>query len=99
VRWPWWLGAAVLLGSVALLRPSLLAPFNRLWTKFGLLLFAVVSPVVLAIVYYGCVTPIGWVVRLTGKDLLRLRYEPNAQSYWITREPPGPPPASLKNQF
>jgi len=84
---------------VAFLHPSLLAPLNRLWAKLGLILFAVVSPVTLAIVYYGCITPIGWLMRLTGKDPLRLRFEPEAKSYWVSRQPPGPAPDSLMNQF
>ena len=98
-HWPWWLAFAVLFTGVALVRAGVLAPFNRLWTKFGLLLFTVISPLVLAMVFYGCITPIGWILRLTGKDLLRLRIEPEAKSYWILREPPGPSPDTLKNQF
>jgi len=54
---------------------------------------------VLGIVYYGCVTPVGWLMRLSGKDPLRLRFEPERKSYWETRQPPGPPPDSLMNQF
>jgi hypothetical protein len=98
-HWPYWLAAAALFALVAFLAPGLLAPLNRLWTKLGLILFAVVSPVVLAIVYYGCITPIGWLMRCTGKDPLRLRFEPERKSYWISREPPGPTPESLVNQF
>src|SRR5262245_43426283 len=98
-RWPYWLAAAVMFAVVAFYRPSLLAPLNRLWTKLGLVLFAVVSPLVLGIVYYGCVTPVGWLMRLSGKDPLRLRFEPERKSYWEARQPPGPPPDSLMNQF
>jgi hypothetical protein len=97
--WPYWLTAGVIFASVALLRPGLLAPLNRVWTKLGLILVAVVSPVMLALVYYGCITPIGWLMRFTGKDPLRLRLEPEAKSYWVSRRPPGPPPNSLMNQF
>jgi hypothetical protein len=98
-RWPWWLALAALFAIMAQTCPRVLAPFNRLWTRFGLLLSAVVSPLALAVVFYLCIAPIGWILRLTGKDLLRLRFEPDAKSYWIPREPPGPPPGSLKNQF
>jgi len=98
-HWPWWLAFAAAFAIAAFIRPSLLAPLNRAWTRFGLVLFAVVSPVVLAIIFYGCITPIGWLMRLTGKDPLRLRLEPQAGSYWIHRQPPGPSPESLKNQF
>ena len=98
-RWPWWLALGVLFAVTAQTCPRVLAPFNRLWTRLGLLLFVVISPLVLGVVFYLCIAPIGWILRLTGKDLLRLRLEPDAKSYWIAREPPGPPPGSLKNQF
>ena len=98
-RWPYWLAAGVIFALVAFYRPSLLAPLNRLWTNFGLVLFAVVSPLVLGIVYYGCITPVGWLMRLSGKDPLRLRFEPERKSYWEARRPPGPPPDSLMKQF
>jgi hypothetical protein len=98
-HWPYWLAAAVMFALVAFCRPSLLAPLNRLWTKLGLVLFAVVSPLALGIVYYGCITPVGWLMRLSGKDPLRLRFEPERKSYWVSRQPPGPPPDSLMKQF
>ncbi len=98
-HWHWWLGGSALFALVALTHPRVLAPLNRLWTKFGLFLAAVVSPVVLGLVFYLCITPIGFLMRLFGKDPMRLRLEPEADTYWIHREPPGPPPESLKNQF
>jgi hypothetical protein len=69
------------------------------WTKFGLALHAVVSPVMLGLIFYLCIAPIGFLMRLSGKDPLRLRYEPDADSYWIKRNPPGPRPDSFQNQF
>jgi len=98
-RWPWWLAAAAVFATLAYMRPALLGPFNRLWTKLGLLLFKVISPVVLALIFFLCITPVGWIMRLAGKDILRLRFEPDADTYWISRQPPGPPPDTLKNQF
>lgn len=82
-----------------LLAPALLALPNRLWMRLGLLLNRIVSPVVLGIMFYGVVTPMGALMRLVGKDNLRLRREPREASYWVKREPPGPKPDSLKNQF
>jgi hypothetical protein len=98
-RWPIWLGLACVSVILALAAPQLLAPLNRLWTKFGLLLHRIVSPVILAILFYGCIAPIGFLMRLSGKDPLRLRYEPEAESYWIERSPPGPQPATFKDQY
>ena len=96
----WWcLALAAAFLAVALVRPGLLAPLNRLWTQFGLLLSKVVNPLVMALVFFVTVTPIGVAMRALGKDPLRLRFEPDAESYWIARQPPGPAPETMKNQF
>ncbi|MGH8570378.1 MAG: SxtJ family membrane protein, partial [Gammaproteobacteria bacterium] len=97
-RW-WAFGVAAVLAMIAALRPALLAVPNRLWIKLGLLLGRVVSPIALGVLFYGVVAPLGVVMRLTGTDPLRLKLDPSADSYWIPREPPGPPPDSLRNQF
>jgi len=76
-----------------------LAPLNRLWAIFGHLLHTAISPLLLGVLFYVCVTPIGVLMRLTGKDPMRQRFEPAAKSYWIIREPPGPAPETFKNQF
>ncbi len=95
----WGLGIAAAFALVALARPGLLAPLNRLWTRFGLLLHKVVSPLIMGMLFYLTVTPIGLLMRAMGKDPLRLRPDPDAASYWIERDPPGPPPETMKNQF
>lgn len=97
-RW-WALAVAVGLLPVALLRPALLAPFNRLWFRFGLLLHRIVSPVVLGLLFFLTVTPVALIMRVLGKDPLRLRMEPDASTYWIERTPPGPDPATMPKQF
>ena len=98
-RWPYWFGAAVVFALVAFTIPHVLAPLNRLWTKFGLLLHMIVSPVILGLLYYVFITPVGFLMRTSGTDPLRLRYDPDAESYWIRRDPPGPAPDTFKNQF
>ena len=85
--------------AVALVKPTWLAPLNTLWFRFGLLLQRVVHPIVLAVIYFAVVTPTGLVMRALGKDPLRLRFDPDATSYWIPRDPPGPEPESMKHQF
>jgi predicted membrane metal-binding protein len=91
------LAAAFLL--VALVYPRALAPLNRLWLKFGLLLYKVMNPLVLGLLFFVTIMPIGLLMRAFGKDFLRLRRDPTAKTYWIDRAPPGPPPQSMKNQF
>ncbi|HYB10420.1 MAG TPA: SxtJ family membrane protein [Alphaproteobacteria bacterium] len=95
----WSLGLAVLIVLVSLLTPRLLAPFNRLWLKAGLLLSKVVTPVAMGLLFVTTIVPMGLAMRLGGKDPLRRRFDPNAKTYWIQRMPPGPPPESMKNQF
>jgi len=85
--------------ALGLLRPPLLAPLNRAWLRLGLFLFEIVNPIVMFLIYATTVVPIGLWLRLRGKDLLRLRRDPAAPSYWIPREPPGPAPESMRNQF
>lgn len=97
--WPWTGGVAALFLAAALLRPAVLNPLNRLWLKFGLLLYKVMNPLVLGLLFFVTIMPIGLVMRAFGKDFLRLRLDSNAKSYWIDRTPPGPPPQSMRNQF
>jgi len=97
--WPWTGGLAALLLAAALVRPEVLNPLNRLWLRFGLLLHHVVNPIVMALVFFGAVWPTGLVMRWMGRDLLRLKRDPDTASYWIVRQPPGPSPETMKDQF
>jgi hypothetical protein len=95
----WALVGAAVFFLAALALPRVLAPLNRIWLRFGLLLHACISPVIMALVFYTTVTPIGLVRRLLGKDPLRLRFDPDAVTYWIERHPPGPAPDTMLRQF
>lgn len=95
--WALVLTAAFFLAALA--RPRILAPLNRLWLRVGLLLHACLSPVILGLVFYTTVTPIGLVRRLLGADPLRLRLDRDAVTYWIERDPPGPAPDTMRRQF
>ena len=97
-RW-WAVALAALFALIAFVRPASLAPLNRLWLKFGLLLGKVVSPIALGILFYGVLAPIGLVMRLAGKDPLRQKSNRSGDSYWLRRQPPGPPPGSMTRQF
>jgi hypothetical protein len=95
----WAVVLAVAFLIVALACPAVLAPLNRLWMAFGLLLHRIVSPIVLGIMFFGVITPMGLLMRALGKDPLRLRLDKAAGSYWIERTPPGPAPETFKDQF
>lgn len=94
-----WLIAAGVFAALTLVYSRALRPLNILWFKFGMLLHLILSPVVLGVMFYAVFTPIGWCMRLAGKRPLSLRFEPKAQSYWVHRRPPGPPPGSFNQQF
>lgn len=95
----WALGVAAAFLVAAFLAPKILRPLNVAWFGFGLLLSKVMTPLVMSIIYVVTVVPIGIFLRLTGKDLLRLQKNPEAKSYWIVRERPGPEKGSMKQQF
>ena len=90
--------AAVLFLLLALIKADVLLPLNKLWMRFGLLLGMIVSPIVLGIIFFGLFTPISLVMRLFGRDELRLRFKPE-QSHWLTREAASLQAESFKNQF
>jgi hypothetical protein len=78
--------------------PRLLGPLNRAWFSLGLLLGRIVNPLVLGVIFYVILTPVGLLTRAFGRDELRLRRR-RAATYWVERAPHGPPGDSFKNQF
>jgi hypothetical protein len=97
-RW-WAFGLAAVFALTAIAWPTCLRPLNRSWLAFGRLLHRVVSPLVMGAVFFVCVTPIAWIMRRRGKDVLSLRRRPEVESYWITRAPSEPASETMKRQF
>lgn len=95
----WALGLALAFLVAALVKPNLLKPLNLVWFRIGMVLHHVVTPVVMGLLFFVTVTPIGLIRRAAGKDSMRLRRDPALGSYWIERAPPGPAPETMKNQF
>ena len=60
---------------------------------------ALAGAVVLGVIFYGMFAPTGWVMRRAGRDALRRSFDPGMKTYWIERQPPGPPAEDLRNQF
>ena len=89
--------AAVILLLVTLVKSDALLPLNKLWMRFGLLLGMMVSPIVLGVIFFGLVTPIAMLMRLCGRDELRLKPTEKA-THWISRCEPIKS-ESFKNQF
>lgn len=95
----WALLVAAVFGAIALIRPSLLAPLNRIWFRFGMLLHKVVNPIILGLMFFVVLTPVAGITRLFGGKLLSLGYDKSLPSYWQRRSPPGPEPDTIRNQF
>lgn len=95
----WWFAPAGLFALLAFFWTAPLAPLNRLWARVGQLLHAIVNPLVMGLIFALAVVPTGLVLRLFGKDLLRLRRDPSASTYWVPCEAPASRPDAMKDQF
>ena len=80
---------------LGILNSKILTPLNKLWFKFGIFLGKIVSPIIMGIIFFFVVTPIGVLMRIFGKDILNLKYN-NNKSYWIEKTGPK---SKMKNQF
>ena len=80
---------------LGLFNSKILTPLNKLWFKFGIFLGKIISPIIMGIIFFLVVTPIGLLMRLLGKDLVNLKYN-NNKSYWIEKKGPK---SKMKNQF
>jgi hypothetical protein len=102
-RWsPWvllWAALGALMAALALWWPDALAGLNKLWLRFGLLLHRIVSPVIMAFLFYVTMLPIGLILRLFGKDVLHLKWDRKANSYWMKRADQRPQTESMRQQF
>src|SRR5689334_15620145 len=95
--WALLCGGLLIVAAVA--TPTFLAPLNRIWKRIGVLLSRIVSPIALGVLFFGVLVPTGLLMRLFGRDPMRLRFDRNASTYWIDRKPTGPAPDSMKRQF
>ena len=91
----WSLALCIIFLILGLINSSVLTPLNRLWTKIGIYLGIIVSPIVMGIIFFGVVTPTSFLMRLLKKDLLDLKFS-NKQSYWIIKKDPK---SKMKKQF
>ncbi len=91
----WSLAISIIFLLLGLINSNILTPLNRLWYKFGIFLGIIISPIVMALIFFLVVTPIGLTMRLLRKDLLNLKYN-KKKSYWIEKNGPK---SKMKNQF
>ena len=81
--------------ALGLFNSKILTPLNKLWFKFGIFLGKIISPIIMGIIFFLVVTPIGLLMRSLGKDLINLKYN-NNKSYWIEKKDTM---SKMKNQF
>ena len=91
----WSLIISIIFLILGILNSKILTPLNKIWFKFGLYLGKIVSPLIMGIIFFLVVTPIGLIMRLLKKDVLGLKYSYN-KSYWIEKKNPI---SEMKNQF
>ena len=91
----WSLLISLIFLILGLINSKILTPLNKLWFKFGIFLGKIISPLIMGIIFFLVVTPIGLLMRLFGKDLLNLKYR-KIKSYWIEKKGPK---SQMKKQF
>ena len=91
----WSLIISLLFLILGLINSKLLTPLNKLWFKFGIFLGRIISPIIMGIIFFLVVTPIGFLMRVLRKDVLNLKYNKD-KSYWIKNNGPK---SKMKNQF
>ena len=91
----WSLLISLIFLILGLLNSKILTPLNKLWSKFGIFLGKIISPIIMGIMFFLVVTPIGLIMRLFGKDVINLKFDSN-KSYWIEKTEPK---SNMKNQF
>ena len=95
----WAGGVAAAFALAAFARPQLLTPLNRLWFRFGLVLHHMVNPIVMGLIFFAAVVPVGVVMRMLGKDLLRLRRDPKPKATGSRASRRVREPGSMTRQF
>ena len=81
----WSILISIIFISLGILKSKLLTPFNKMWFKFGIYLGKFISPLVMMIIFFLIVTPIGFIMKIIRKDILNLKFN-KSLSYWIKRE-------------
>jgi hypothetical protein len=98
-HWALWSAVAVTFALTAWLQPVLLSPLNRLWFQLGLLMHRIVNPLVMGLLYFLAITPMGFLMRACGKRPLELKFQCTAPSYWIERSKSTRQPKSMGKQY
>ena len=91
----WALIVSIIFLILGILKSNILTPLNKVWFKFGILLGNIISPIIMALIFFLVVTPISFIMRIFGKDILNLKKNNNS-SYWIKKDKQS---VSMRKQF
>ena len=91
----WSLIISIIFLYLAIINSKILTPFKKIWIKLGMILGKVISPLIMGLIFFLIITPIGLIIRLFGKDLLNLKFN-KKKSYWIEKKEPK---SKMKNQY
>ena len=91
----WSLIISIIFLILGFMNSKILTPLNKLWFKLGIFLGNFIAPIIMGIIFFFVVTPTGIIMKLLGKDLIRLKKN-NENSYWIKKKDIK---SSMKNQF
>lgn len=94
-----WFAVAAVFAAMAWLWPAPLRPLNLVWARLGALLHRIVTPALMGVIFFGVFAPMGVLMRLLGKDPLRLRRDPQATTYWLACPDARSRPGAMKDQF
>mgnify|MGYP001490130186 FL=1 len=92
----WSIIIAIIFLFLGLINSKILTPLNKLWFRFGVLLGKIVAPIVMGIIYFVLVTPIGVIMKIFKKDILNLKIDKNKKTYWLKKDENK---QNMKNQF
>ena len=92
----WSIIIAIIFLFLGLINSKILTPLNKLWFRFGVLLGKIVAPIVMGIIYFALVTPIGVIMKIFKKDILNLKIDKNKKTYWLKKDENK---QNMKNQF
>ena len=92
----WSLLISIVFLILGLMNSKILTPLNRFWFKFGMLLGSIIAPIVMGVVFFIVVTPIGLFMKIMNKDLLNKKYDKKKITYWIKYNKPT---STMKKQF
>ncbi len=98
-HYPYLLAAAAAFGAPAVLFPTILLPLQKAWMALSIVIGFFMSRIIMTVLFYAVLTPIGVIMRMSGKDVLGEKISKGAASYWTVLPKAVKDKHSCENQF